>query len=89
MSWYHQAACQGEDPELFFPISTTGPALLQLAEAKRVCARCPVQAECLRWAILTGMDHGVWGGMSEGERRTLRRRIARHRLLLKRQTAEV
>ena len=81
MSWYHYAACQSEDPELFFPIGTTGPALLQLMEAKRVCARCPVQSECLRWAIVTGMEHGVWGGMSEYERRALRRRTARHRLL--------
>jgi WhiB family transcriptional regulator, redox-sensing transcriptional regulator len=88
MSWYHHAACRGEDPELFFPIGSTGPALLQIGEAKRVCARCPVQSDCLRWAILTGMDHGVWGGMSEGERRALRRRIARHRPL-KPQTAEV
>jgi WhiB family transcriptional regulator, redox-sensing transcriptional regulator len=88
MSWYHYAACQSEDPELFFPIGTTGPALLQLMEAKRVCARCPVQSECLRWAIVTGMEHGVWGGMSEDERRALRRRTARHRLL-KPQTAEL
>jgi WhiB family transcriptional regulator, redox-sensing transcriptional regulator len=88
MSWYRNAACQGEDPELFFPISTTGPARLQLMEAKRVCARCPVLSECLRWAIVTGMEHGVWGGMSEGERRALRRRIARRRLL-KPQTTEV
>ena len=88
MSWYHDAACRGEDPELFFPIGTTGPALLQLMEAKRVCARCPVQSECLRWAIVTGMEHGVWGGMSEDERRALRRRTARHRLL-KPQTAEL
>ena len=84
MSWYHYAACQSEDPELFFPIGTAGPALLQLMEAKRVCARCPVQTECLRWAFRTGMDYGVWGGMSEGERRALRRRIARMRLVSRR-----
>jgi WhiB family redox-sensing transcriptional regulator len=88
MSWYHDAACQSEDPELFFPIGTNGPALLQLMDAKRICARCPVQSECLRWAIVTGMEYGVWGGMSEDERRALRRRTARHRLL-KPQTAEL
>jgi WhiB family transcriptional regulator, redox-sensing transcriptional regulator len=86
MSWYHYAACQSEDPELFFPIGTAGPALLQLMEAKRVCAHCPVQNECLRWAIMTGMDYGVWGGMGEDERRALKRQTARHRLL-KPQTA--
>jgi WhiB family transcriptional regulator, redox-sensing transcriptional regulator len=48
MSWHHDAACRGEDPELFFPIGTTGPALVQLMDAKAVCGRCPVQSECLR-----------------------------------------
>ena len=82
MNWSHDAACRGEDPELFFPVGTTGPALLQLADAKRVCARCPVQSACLQWALLTGMEHGVWGGMSEDERRVLRRRAARNRRLI-------
>ena len=88
MNWYDRAACQSEDPELFFPIGTTGPAQLQVLEAKRICARCPVQSECLRLAILIGMDYGVWGGTSEGERRALRRRITRQRLRQPR-TAEV
>ena len=82
MSRFNDAACQGEDPELFFPIGTTGPALLQVMEAKRVCARCPVQCLCLQWALLAGIEHGVWGGMSEDERRTLKRRTARHRRLI-------
>ena len=42
MSWYHDAACQSEEPELFFPIGTNRPALLQLIKARRVCARSPV-----------------------------------------------
>ena len=88
MNWYDRAACQSEDPELFFPIGTTGPAQLQVLEAKRICARCPVRTECLRSAIVMGMDHGVWGGMSEGERRALRRRTARQRIL-KPESAEV
>lgn len=77
MSWFGDAACQGEDPELFFPVGTS--AVLQLAEAKWVCARCPVQGPCLEWALLTGAEYGVWGGLSEDERRTLRRRAARSR----------
>jgi WhiB family transcriptional regulator, redox-sensing transcriptional regulator len=81
MSWYRYAACRGEDPELFFPIGTTGAALLQLTDAKRVCARCPVQSECLQWAITTGVEHGVWGGMGEDERRALKQRTVRHRVL--------
>ena len=42
MDWRHTAACRDEDPELFFPIGNTGPALLQIEEAKAVCRRCDV-----------------------------------------------
>ena len=74
-----RAACN-EDPELFFPIGNTGPALLQIEEAKAVCRRrCPVMDQCLRWAMDTGQDAGVWGGMSEDERRAMKRRAARKR----------
>jgi WhiB family transcriptional regulator, redox-sensing transcriptional regulator len=77
MDWRHRAACRDEDPELFFPVGTSGPALLQITEAKAVCRRCPVNAECLNWALTSGQDAGVWGGMSEDERRALKRRNAR------------
>jgi WhiB family redox-sensing transcriptional regulator len=80
MDWRHEAACRDEDPELFFPIGNTGPALLQVDEAKAVCARCTVREQCLAWALETGQDAGVWGGMSEDERRALKRRNARQRL---------
>jgi WhiB family redox-sensing transcriptional regulator len=80
VSWRDRAACLQEDPELFFPIGTTGPALQQLARAKAVCATCPVRTECLQWAIDTNVDQGVWGGLSEDERRSLKRRTARGRL---------
>ena len=79
MDWRHKAACLEEDPELFFPIGNTGPALLQIEEAKAVCRRCDVQEICLRWALDTGLDAGVWGGLSEDERRALKRRNARAR----------
>lgn len=71
--WWHRAACRDEDPELFYPVGTSGPALLQIAEAKTVCRRCPVSVECLNWALASGQDAGVWGGMSEDERRALKR----------------
>lgn len=74
MDWRHRALCRDEDPELFFPIGTTGPALLQVEEAKAVCRRCSVTESCLEWAIESGQDAGVWGGMSEDERRALKRR---------------
>jgi WhiB family transcriptional regulator, redox-sensing transcriptional regulator len=79
MDWRHRAACLDEDPELFFPIGNTGPALQQIDEAKAVCHRCPVTATCLKWALETGQDAGVWGGLSEDERRALKRRTARAR----------
>lgn len=79
MDWRHNAACLTEDPELFFPIGNTGPALVQIEEAKAVCRRCDVADACLRWAIESGQDSGVWGGMSEDERRALKRRTARAR----------
>jgi WhiB family transcriptional regulator, redox-sensing transcriptional regulator len=71
------AACLDEDPELFFPIGNTGDALLQIAEAKAVCRGCPVLEKCLSWALETGQDAGVWGGLSEDERRAERRRRTR------------
>lgn len=77
MDWRHHAACRKEDPELFFPVGTSGPALLQVTEAKAVCRRCPVTAQCLNWALRTGQVAGVWGGMSEDERRALKRRATR------------
>ncbi|MDR1512001.1 MAG: WhiB family transcriptional regulator [Propionibacteriaceae bacterium] len=80
MDWRHQAACLTEDPELFFPIGNTGPALLQIEEAKKVCAHCVVRDKCLHWALEAGQDHGVWGGLSEDERRSMKRRQARSRL---------
>ena len=79
MDWRDRAACLEVDPELFFPIGNTGPALLQIDEAKAVCRRCPVVDTCLKWAIETGQDAGVWGGLSEDERRALKRRTARQR----------
>ena len=77
MDWRHHAACRDVDPELFFPIGNTGPALLQIDEAKQVCHRCPVQESCLQWALESGQDSGVWGGLSEDERRALKRRATR------------
>ena len=76
MPWRDRAACLDENPELFFPDGNTGPARLQAERAKAVCRRCPVVEACLKWAMETGQDAGVWGGLSEAERRTLKRRSA-------------
>ncbi|MFI0898105.1 WhiB family transcriptional regulator [Streptomyces sp. NPDC020983] len=77
--WQLRAACRDEDPELFFPVGTSGPALLKIEEAKAVCRRCPVMDACRSWALETGQEAGVWGGLSEDERRAVRRRERRAR----------
>lgn len=69
----HLAVCRDEDPELFHPVGTSGPALIQTEQAKAACRRCPVTDECLSWA-LDHMEFGVAGGMSEEERRAVKRR---------------
>jgi WhiB family redox-sensing transcriptional regulator len=76
VSWRELAKCRNEDPELFFPTGTSGPALGQIAKAKAVCVSCHGRAECLRWAVSNGADDGVWGGKSEYERRAIKRRGA-------------
>lgn len=75
--WHHRAACRGADPELFFPVGSTGSAALaQIAEAKKICTRCPVRRACLVFAMTTRQEYGIWGGLTEGERSQLRRRVA-------------
>src|SRR5258708_12783090 len=72
--WASRGAGRDSDPDLFFPIAPTGPGLQQIAQAKAVCARCPVRRECLQYALATHQVHGVWGGTSEEERQRLRSR---------------
>ncbi|MFD9499892.1 WhiB family transcriptional regulator [Streptomyces sp. NPDC060035] len=77
-NWRASAACQNVDPDLFFPVGTSGPALIQAEEAKEVCRRCPVREACLRWAMDDSRQlTGVWGGLGEEERRALKRRLRR------------
>lgn len=79
--WRDDAACRDEDPELFFPVGTSGPALVQIAEAKAVCHRCPVASACLDWALRHGeCDEGVFGGLTGAERRTLHDRLRQYDL---------
>ena len=71
-TWREDAACSGSDTDLFFP---TGEDEALAAPAKAICAACPVQAQCLQYAIATNQTEGVWGGLTGPERRRLRRRI--------------
>lgn len=68
-NWRAHGLCAAEDPDLFFAAGA-----LEHKIAKRVCRGCPVQAECLTYAMEVPIDHGVWGGMTERERRRARRR---------------
>jgi WhiB family redox-sensing transcriptional regulator len=72
--WRRTAACRDTDPDLFFPVGTTGPAIEQIANAKAVCRQCESQTACLEFAIATNQDSGIWGGTSEEERRQLRKK---------------
>jgi WhiB family transcriptional regulator, redox-sensing transcriptional regulator len=69
--WRQRAACLPADPDLFFPVSAAGRSLEQVTRAKTICARCRVRGECLAFALATGQVHGVWGGLTEQERRPL------------------
>ncbi len=71
--WRDQSACRDTDPDLFFPVGTTGPAIEQIENAKSVCTDCEVRQPCLDFALATNQDSGIWGGTSEEERRKLRR----------------
>ncbi|GGY12095.1 WhiB family transcriptional regulator [Streptomyces anandii] len=70
--WRDQAACIGEDPEIFFPLSdvaATGGAFL----AQAICRRCSVSLDCRTWALEHGEDDGIWGGTTAAQRRAIRR----------------
>ena len=71
--WREHAACRDSDASLFFPAGSTGAAIEQIEAAKAVCATCPVRDDCLRFALETNQEDGVWGGRDEIERRRLRR----------------
>jgi WhiB family redox-sensing transcriptional regulator len=76
-TWRTQAICRDTDPDLFFPVGTTGYATVQIEQAKEVCNQCPVKVDCLGYALETNQDSGIWGGTSEEERRVIRRQNAR------------
>lgn len=78
--WRLKASCRSVDPDLFFPVGTTGLALEQIEQAKAVCRSCPAQEPCLEFALSTNQESGVWGATSEEERRKLRKQwVARQR----------
>jgi len=79
-NWRDDAACLYADPDLFFPISMTGPALGQVDEAKRICRSCPVREPCLAWALSVPDVAGIWGGTTESERHAIHSAGTRYRV---------
>lgn len=72
--WQNRANCMGVDPDLFFPERGASTR-----EAKAVCRGCVVREDCLDYALANGEKFGIWGGLSERERRRLRRERALRR----------
>ena len=70
MGWQERALCAQTDPEAFFPEKGGSTR-----EAKKVCTQCDVRAECLEYALANDERFGIWGGLSERERRKLKRRV--------------
>jgi len=71
VEWSKNAACQGAEPEQFFPVGTGGASMREINAAKAVCRRCSVIDECRDFAFQTRQPFGVWGGTDEEERRAL------------------
>jgi WhiB family redox-sensing transcriptional regulator len=71
--WADLALCKETDPDAFFPESEKDGSA---REAKRICARCPVRVDCLEYALANDERYGIWGGLSERERRALKRKEA-------------
>ena len=78
-NWQIRAACKDEYPELFFPVGKSADSRWQAEQAKTICKTCVVRDDCLKWALEQKEDFGVWGGLTEDERRTIGRRAIRTR----------
>ena len=72
--WRELSACRDSDPDIFFPVGTTGPAVDMIERATAICTACTVQEECLLYALETNQEAGVWGGLPEDDRRRYRTR---------------
>jgi WhiB family transcriptional regulator, redox-sensing transcriptional regulator len=86
-NWRSAGACRSADPDLFFPISSAGPAQRQIAQAKMICAACGVRQECLDFAVTHGQVHGIWGGTTAEDRQRDRRRKRRAAAAARRRVA--
>lgn len=78
--WRAKAACRDEDPALFFPNGDSGPNLLAIEQAKAICRTCPALEACAQWAADERVEYGIFGGLTEQERRAVHRGTVRRRL---------
>jgi WhiB family redox-sensing transcriptional regulator len=69
--WRDSAACRGADPELFFPLTESGPSLVPIRHAWQICRVCQVQRACRMSALQHAMDEGIWCGSTRIERRAI------------------
>ncbi len=76
-TWWHQALCKGTDVTLFYPEAVDLAICPEESQAKALCGRCPVENECLAFAIENAEQYGIWGGMNHAERRRARWRFRR------------
>lgn len=82
--WRDRAACRDTDPELFFPVGSSGDAVAEIEAAKALCRTCAVREQCLEFALRANQESGVWGGASEDDRRKMRSAwVARRRALVR------
>ena len=72
-TWRAQAACRGAAAGLFFPDGYQPGYWEQVAEVKAICSGCPVRVQCRAWALAHPAERGVWGGLTEADRRKLRK----------------
>lgn len=75
--WWGHAACRKEGSDMFYPDGKSEQYRPQIEKAKAMCDACPVRQQCLAWALATGESHGIYGGMTDDERRALLRRERR------------
>lgn len=87
-TWMTKGACRTEDPSSFFPDGSTGSWAPVIQYAKDICATCPVLATCRTWALDTVQPYGIWGGLTEQERKRVRNRLANNRLMSREQAIE-
>jgi WhiB family redox-sensing transcriptional regulator len=73
--WVERAACRRMSPALFFAVARSEHTRVEVKAAKAVCAICDVQEECLEFAIRTGQREGIWGGLTDRERRKVRQAV--------------